>query len=174
MKSSILRLSFLVVLLAPLIFPDRAYALAGTLDQPSLSFLSDEKLLDRESVMKAIGDKSFQFLSGFFVNASTTIRYGGDTAGLNRFLKRLSACHGARLVVRYVDSDSADGATWRLQHTAWGNARQFVVSIYAGSPQFEKDCLIIPKSGVQLGTQEIDAMQKTPAETFDIAPSKRR
>ncbi len=167
-------LASLVVLFVSLFLPDRAFGLAGNLDQPSLSFSADDQVLDREAVMKAICDESYGFLGGFFVNASTTLRYGGGTDDLNRFLKRLSRCRGARLVVVNQDSHIGQDATWRLHHSAWGNPRQFTVSINSSSPHFDKHRLVIPEIGVESGAYRGDRLPDILGEGLDCVPDERQ
>ena len=122
----------------------RVHGLAGTLDHPSLSFPQDEKDVDQEEVMKVLGMKEAQFLGGRFVNAFTTLQYGGDTDALNRFLARLSACKGTSVVVTYHETPGGDTSTWWLQHNAWGNPKELVVSIDAKSPRFDPSLFKLP------------------------------
>ena len=80
--------------------------------------------------MKILDAPEAKFLGGQFINAVTTLRYGGDTGALNQFLAGLAECSEARIRVQFVrDLDSA----WRLQHNGWSDGREFLVQIGLGS-----------------------------------------
>ena len=136
---------FVVVLLALFLSEYRVGALAGSLDKPSLGFPADMKESTREQIMSAIADKSYEFISGRFVNAFTTLRYGGEMKGLNRFLEKLAECEGMKVVITYNKGLLGEEATWSLQHSGWVQARQLVVSINTHAPRFDKSKLEIPK-----------------------------
>ncbi len=134
----------LAIAFAIVLGTERVHGLAGTLDHPSISFLQDEKELQRDEVMKALNMEGARFLGGQFVNAFTTLRYGGDTAALNRFIEKLADCRGAKVVIAYHGKLINETATWLVQHMAWGNPRQFVISIYKESPRFDASLLKLP------------------------------
>ena len=96
--------SLVVVSLGLFLSEYRVEALAGNLDIPSLGFPSEMKETTREQIMAAIVDKSYQFIDGHFVNAFTTLRYGGEMKGLNRFLEKLAECEGMKVVITYSKS----------------------------------------------------------------------
>jgi len=103
------------------------------------------KDMTREQIMVAIVDKSYQFIDGHFVNAFTTLRYGGEMMGLNRFLEKLAECEGMKVVITYNKGLLGEEATWLLRHNGWVEARQLVVSINTDAPKFDKTKLEIPK-----------------------------
>lgn len=132
------------VALSLLLGVERVHALAGSLDHPSLSFPESEKELGLDEVMKVLNMKEAKFLRGHFVNAFTTLRYGGDMASLNLFLSRLAACTGAEVALVYHDKLVDETSTWLLQHNAWGNPREFVISVNPDAPGFDKALLKLP------------------------------
>lgn len=148
MRKYFLTIPFVVGALALFLCQYRADALAGDLDRPSLGFPSDMKETMRQQVMSAISDKSYQFIGGRFINASTTLRYGGEMVGLNRFLEKLVECEGMKVVITYDKGSAGEQATWLLRHNAWGEARQLVVSINRSAPRFDQGKLEIPKQVV--------------------------
>lgn len=91
--------------------------------------------------MKVLEAPEAGFLGGQFVNAVTTLRYGGDTGALNRFLAGLSECPEARIRVQFVrDLDSA----WRLQHDGWSHGREFLVQVALGSDRIHLEEIQLP------------------------------
>ena len=121
---------------AGLLLPDRAPAMAGKLDHPSLSFPSGFQ--GSEDIMKVLSDKKFRFAGGSFINAVSTLRYEGDAASLNDFLARLATCKGVKLSVGFNDgkTDLVTGgdapeaaAAWTLGHNAWGDANAIHITV---------------------------------------------
>lgn len=145
MRKYFVPIPLVVVLLALVLSDYRVEALAGSLDKPSLGFPSEMKKSTREQLMAALEDKSYRFIKGHFINAFTTLRYGGGMKGLNRFLEKLAECEGVKVVITYNEGLSGEGATWLLQHNAWGEALQLVVSINTHAPRFDKSKLEIPE-----------------------------
>jgi hypothetical protein len=145
MRKCFVSVSLVVVSLGLFLSEYRVEALAGNLDVPSLGFPSEMNKTTREQIMAAIVDKSYQFIDGRFVNAFTTLRYGGEMKGLNRFLEKLAECEGMKVVITYSKSLSGEVATWLLRHNGWVEARQLVVSINTDAPKFDKTKLEIPK-----------------------------
>lgn len=104
----------------------RVLALAGTLDRPSLALPEALGRDWRTQLMKVLEAPGAKFLGGQFINAVTTLRYGGDTGALNQFLAGLAECPEARIQVQFVRNlDSA----WVLQHNGWSDGREFLVRV---------------------------------------------
>ena len=95
----------------------KAYALAGDLKSPSLAFPTDMAEGLRTRIVEALNDRSARFLEGRFVNANTTLVYGGDTDGLAAMLARLVKCDGFRVNVSFFRGPV--GHSWTLNHDAW-------------------------------------------------------
>ncbi len=102
-----------------------AFGLAGNLDAPSLSFPANSK--SQKAVMEVISDKQFRFLRGRFVNAFSTLLYGGDADSLNTFLSKLARCPGAKVTVAF--DKGGEDASWILTHNAWGDPDTFHIVV---------------------------------------------
>jgi hypothetical protein len=114
---------FLVVFCSWLVLASasvRVYALAGDLDHPSIALPANAPAELHGQRIRILGDNDAKFLRGHFVNAHTTLEYGGSTEALNRMLAKLAECGGIQIKVRFVRT--ADGPAWTLDHNAWGDA----------------------------------------------------
>lgn len=119
----------------------RVWGLAGTLNRPSVALPESMEPGWRAQLMKVLEAPAAEFLGGQYINAVTTLRYGGDTGALNRFLAGLTECPEARIRVQFVrDLDSA----WRLQHNGWSDGREFLVQILLGSDRIHLEELQLP------------------------------
>lgn len=119
----------------------RVWGLAGTLDRPSLALPESLEADWRAPLMKVLEAPEAEFLGGQFINAVSTLRYGGNTGALNRFLAGLAECPEARIRVQFVrDLDSA----WRLQHNGWSDGREFLVQVALGSDRIHLEELQLP------------------------------
>jgi hypothetical protein len=119
-----------------------AFALAGTLDSPSVAFSGDYPKDAQAQVMAALTRKDCKFLGGHFVNWFTTLRYGGDTKSLNLFLGDLVKCPGATVHVGFKKLD--DDCDWRVSHDAHSN--HFQVEVNLNSKQIKIEDLYIPEA----------------------------
>ncbi|MHC1766160.1 MAG: hypothetical protein AB9869_17970 [Verrucomicrobiia bacterium] len=123
----------------------RVYALAGDLEHPSLALPANAPAELHGQLVRILDDKDAKFLRGHFVNAHTTLEYGGSTDALNQMLSRLSQCEGVRVILRFVRT--AGGASWTLDHNAWGDARSMNIQINVASPSIKLEDLTIPALG---------------------------
>lgn len=131
----------LIALLAMLVgAAPSALALAGKLDRPSIAFPQSVDAGWREGVTQALETEGARFLDGRFINAATTLRYGGSTDALSRFLDRLARCNGLKLRIRF---DSSLDAVWTVQHNAWIDSTAFEVRISPDSIQLAE--LLLPE-----------------------------
>ncbi len=119
----------------------RLWALAGTLDRPSLALPATADPELRARVMRVLAESAETYLGGRFIHAVTTLRYGGDVGALNRFLAGLAGCPGVRLRISLVRDLEAD---WVLQHNGWGNAFELNVQVHLGSTRIRLEELQIP------------------------------
>lgn len=123
-----------------LLYPCRVFARAGELGHPSLAL--PPGIAGREALMKVLCDERFRFAGGFFVNASSKLRYNGDAASLNAFLARLAACEGVKLSVGFSTgevelitgekAEAAQTAAWTLSHSGWGDPHVLQVAVETG------------------------------------------
>lgn len=120
----------------------RVLALAGDLVSPSLSFPESIDAAWRESALRVVHEPAARFLGGHFVNASTTLRYGGDTAALNQFLAALAAIPGARLEIRFTRELPGH---WTMEHDAWGDARRFRITLNVSAEAVRLEDLKLPE-----------------------------
>jgi len=143
-----------MVALAVLFAARPVLALAGDLERPSIAFPETTEPGWRDAVMKVLNQESAAYQGGRFINASTTLRYGGDAKALSQFLAGLAKCPGARIAITF--SDAAD-ANWIVEHSAWIEARRFNIRIRTGKDGLPLDGLRLPDI--------IGASEATPAES---------
>jgi len=103
--------------LSMLVVAARAYALAGDVQNPSLAFPQDMPAAVQTRIVTALHAKAAKFLEGHFVNAGTTLDYGGDTGALAAMLAELVACDGVQVRLSFVRGPV--GQSWTLKHNAW-------------------------------------------------------
>jgi hypothetical protein len=125
----------------------KVHALAGDLTSPSLAMPAETSEAVRTNLMAAISDKEYKFLDGHFINASTTLHYGGQTESLNRFLAKLGECDGVRLTVTFVKEP--DGPAWTLTHNGWGAAGEIYIQINIAASEIKMEQLTITVLGRQ-------------------------
>src|SRR5438477_5715364 len=82
--------------------PLHAHAMAGDLKAPSLAMPEGTPDAFRTNVLAILGDKECKFLDGTFINASTTLHYGGSTESLNNLVAKLSELDGVRISVTFI------------------------------------------------------------------------
>src|SRR5947208_3543515 len=87
----------------------RALALANfDLKEPQLAFPADFPESDRTNIMASLNRPDCKFVGGSFINSFTSLKYSGDTRGLNLFLEGLVKCPGAVLSVRFHTDRTED------------------------------------------------------------------
>lgn len=104
-----------------------AHAAAGDLTSPSLSMPADTPLALRTNLLAAISERECKFLDGHFINAWTTLNYGGSTEALNHLLARLCGYDGVRLVVTFVKEP--EGPAWTLSHNGNGDPGELFIKV---------------------------------------------
>jgi hypothetical protein len=156
MKAHILPILFLAILATT---SYRALALAGTLDRPSIAFPQSIDPHWRDSVTEALATEGAQFLDGRFINATTTLRYGGSTDALSRFLDRLARCSGLRLRIRF---DRALDANWTVNHNAWGDPLALEVRIHPDPAHINLPDLVLPEIVGSAAAKQPDRFLKSP------------
>ncbi len=123
----------------------RVYALAGDLDHPSIALPANAPAELHGQLMRVLGDKDAKFLRGHFVNAHTTLEYGGSTEAVNRMLAKLAECGGIQVKVRFVRT--ADGPAWTLEHNAWGDPQLIQIQVNLSARSIKPEDLNIPVFG---------------------------
>ena len=136
----------LPLVLAVLLFASTlpAFALAGGLSHPGVAMPTNLPPAFHTNLTAALTDAKVKFLGGNFVNAFTSLRYGGETRALNGFLERLAKCPGIKLSVRfeiYADDQPQD---WLLTHDAWHDAYAVCVRINLKSRRLQLADLVLP------------------------------
>jgi hypothetical protein len=140
-----------------------AWALAGRLDKPSIVIptTGDGELRQQDPVCtamhKVLSDHAKQFVSGSFINAHSTMEFGGSTADLNALLKDLAGVEGAKLQIRFAKSsddparmqlDDVDGPLpyqWRIHHSAWvGDPQSLSITVYLGDGKIQAEDVELP------------------------------
>lgn len=140
-----------------------AWALAGTLDKPSIAIPTKGEGAEAQQdpvcvqLHQVLTDHAKQFVTGQFINAHTTMDFGGKTEELNKLLAGLAAVDGARLHIRFTDGndetaavtglkrDVQPGVQWRISHNAWaGDAHGLSITIYVGDGQIKIGDVQIP------------------------------
>jgi hypothetical protein len=95
-----------------------AFGLAGDLREPGLAFPGDFPDSARAAITAALRQPGAGFAGGRFINWTTTLRYGGDTQALNRFLDGLVKCPGVAVSVRFQARHLEADSEWTVSHSA--------------------------------------------------------
>jgi hypothetical protein len=119
-----------------------ARAMAGDLNQPSIAMPAETPSALREQLLAALKDPECKFLDGHFINATTTLNYGGSTPSLNRLITRLAECDCIEVVVTFVKGD-AGGPSWTVNHSGWGAPNTFGIQINLAASALNLDQLAI-------------------------------
>ena len=119
--------------------------MAGDLAHPSIALPEGTGKEVREKIMSALNDEQCKFLEGHFINAHTTLQYGGGTESLNRMLNRLAACDYFRITVRFIKQES--GAAWTVSHNAWANNEDLEIQVNLAAEGINLAKLDIPAFG---------------------------
>lgn len=114
-----------------------AHGAAGDLKSPSFAMPTDtpEGLRHTSNLLAAVSEKDCKFLDGHFMNAHTTLNYGGSTEALNRLLARLGEFGWIRLEVTFVKEP--DGPAWTLSHNGGGDPGEIFVRINMAAPTIQ-------------------------------------
>jgi hypothetical protein len=110
----------------------QVHAMAGDLNHPSIALPADAPQKFREQIMAILNDKDCKFLGGHFINANTTLQYGGSAEALSRMLAQLAECDGIRVQVTFVKKPG--GEVWTLNHNAWADPGHIAVQVNLVSP----------------------------------------
>ncbi|HTL18168.1 MAG TPA: hypothetical protein VL793_13100 [Patescibacteria group bacterium] len=139
-----LKCLLLTVLLNSVCFT-HAYGMAGDLKSPSLAMPSETPVSFRTNVIAAISEKDCKFIDGHFINAITTLHYGGSGAALSRLIARLGQIEGVRVQMTFVHE--ADGTAWTIQHNGWGEAGEIHIQVNLDARGMKLDDLQITVTG---------------------------
>ena len=93
------------------------YALAGELERPGIAATAKTTALARKGIHAALNRQNCKFLSGFFLNSSTTLWYDSDARALSLFLDDLANIPELILHVSFVKELSREAA-WNVHHQA--------------------------------------------------------
>ena len=129
---------------ATLLLP-RALGMAGDLDRPSLAFPTATPKALQSQILAALNVREAGFLRGRFINADTTLAYGGDTGALSAMLAQLAACEGMRVRVSFVRVPG--GESWTIQHNAWADATQIAIRVNVVAEKIDLLKLELPALG---------------------------
>jgi hypothetical protein len=142
-----MRISGLVLsaLLLNGVAPVKAHAMAGELKTPSLAMPADTSEAFRTNILSIVGDKECKFHDGSFINASTTLHFGGSTESLNSLIAKLSEIDGVRVNVRFISEPG--GPAWTLKHNGWGHPAEFFIEINPAASTIKLERLYIGISG---------------------------
>ena len=143
----VMRLSGLLLsaLLLNSVAPLKAHAMAGELKSPSLAMPAEMSEALRTNILAIIGDSECKFLDGNFINASTTLRYGGSTESLNSLIARLSELDGVRITLSFIREPG--GPAWTLKHNGWADPGDFFIQINPAASTIKLERLYIGISG---------------------------
>jgi hypothetical protein len=121
-----------------------AFAEYHELTEPSIAFPGGFPESARTNILARLRRTDCKFISGAELNASTSLKYGGDTVALNNFMKGLATCPGVTLSVRFFDRADDDGWDWMAAHYAY-QPGDFVVHMNLKSTRIKLDALAIPE-----------------------------
>ena len=136
----------------------QAFALGGSLNSPDIASSGTMRDRDTSERLKILSDKKFNFIVGWFVNETTHLNYGGDTASLNAFLSELAATHGTTIDVGFSKEtktaaspfDNGKGRSGACQWEVFHSSRKqtvFHVTIYLGDGKIDIAKLDLPPIG---------------------------
>jgi hypothetical protein len=140
-KTAGLFLTFAFLLLAR----HSALAMAGELKHPSIGLPENTPKDVCAQIIRALDDKQCRFLDGHFINASTTLRYGGQTESLNRMLAHLVECNFFKIRIRFTKQDP--GVSWTINHNAWADSENLQILLNVAAETIELEKLELPAFG---------------------------
>jgi hypothetical protein len=120
-----------------------AFAAQGKLDAPALSMAKDYPEADYQKIKNVLERKDCTFLGGDWLNAHTSLRYGGDTIALNKFIERLSLCPNLKVHVNFF-RPSSGGVECDWMVTQHAPSNKLVVRINLASEQIKIEDLHLP------------------------------
>lgn len=161
MNECVSRISLIVWLFLPL----KTFALAGELSIPGLAFPAGFPEAARTNLIAAVSLPDSGFIRGEFVNSSTQLYYGGDTAALNAFLQRLAGCPNTTIAITFV-SGIADhpAATWKVSHSGITNPARLAVQINFHAGKIHLEDLLIPNILSEMKGEATQQTAKTHAD----------
>lgn len=120
-----------------------AIAMRGKIDTAAgIAFSSSYPEHARKQVQTALENKGCKLIDGSFINAVSTLNFGGDTPTLNNFLGELAECPGTTVTVFFKKIEHE--CDWRLVHDAHTNGFQIAVNL--NSKQINIEELVIPSA----------------------------
>jgi hypothetical protein len=120
-----------------------AWAALGTLDAPSLGTSKNFSEATYQKVKVVLERKDCKYLGGGWLNANTSLRYGGDTTALNKFVEALSLCPDVKVHVNFFrPSPGGVECDWMVTHDAHTN--ELVVRINLASEKVKMEDLYLP------------------------------
>jgi hypothetical protein len=119
--------------------------MGGDLRHPSLALPADAPTELRTRLMVILAEEDAKFLGGHFINAHTTLEYGGSTQALNRMVSKLAECGGVKVQLRFTNA--VDGPAWSVDHNAWTDPYHLEVGINLGAASIKAGDLSLPVLG---------------------------
>jgi broad specificity polyphosphatase/5'/3'-nucleotidase SurE len=120
-----------------------AFAMRGKIDNAAgIAFSSSYPEHARKQVQAALQNKGCKSIDGSFINAVSTLNFGGDTPSINELLEELAECPGTRLAVSFKKIEHE--CDWRLIHDAHTN--RFHITVNLKSKQVNIEELVIPSA----------------------------
>lgn len=120
-----------------------ALALRGKLHTAAgIAFSSSYPEHAQKQVQTALQTDGCKFIDGSFINAVSTLNFGGDTPSLNRLLGELAECPGTTVAVSFKKIEHE--CDWRLVHDA--HANRFDITVNLNSRQVNIEELVIPSA----------------------------
>ena len=135
--------------LAGVLLLPRVLGMAGDLDRPSLAFPTETPKALQSQILVALNAREAAFLRGRFINADTTLAYGGDTDALSVMLAQLAGCEGIRVKVSFVRVPG--GESWTIRHNAWADATHIAVRVNVAAEKVDLLKLDLPAVGAKPG-----------------------
>ena len=112
------------------------------LDAPSLGTSKNFPDATYQKVKAVLERKDCKFLGGAALNAFTSLRYGGDTIALNKFVEALSLCPDVKVHVNFFRPQPGVECDWMVTHDAHTN--ELVVRINLASEAVKMEDLYLP------------------------------
>ena len=119
----------------------RVYGMAGELTHPSIAWPGDNAKM-RERITSILNEKDAKFLGGRFINAASSLEYGGTMDALSRIVVKLLECEGVRVQVTFVREPTS--SAWTVNHNAWADPLHFGIQVNLDAKTLNLEHLYLP------------------------------
>jgi hypothetical protein len=119
-----------------------AFASYKELESPHLWFGKDFSKDDYKQLDAVLTRSDCKFIGGAELNSFSSLRYGGDTVALNKFIEALSLCPKLKVHVMFYRPTGAVEADWMVTQRA--PAQEVEVRVNLASEHIKIENLYLP------------------------------